>query len=101
MLLVLLGNCREAQDLPLLLAEDVTDEVVFVEPLHDDDDGAMPLVVEPAIESVVVPFIGGLPLRFGERLFRLQRIVDHDDVGAASGEHTACLGSGADNPGGW
>src|SRR5207237_7644989 len=47
------------------------------------------LVVEPAVQSVIVPLIGGLPLPLGKRLLRLQRIVDQDDVGAASGEHAA------------
>src|SRR5207248_1972231 len=45
------------------------------------------LVVLPAVEGMVVPVIAGLPLRLGERLLRLQRIVDQDDVGAASGQH--------------
>src|SRR5205085_9611943 len=62
-LLVLFGDRWEAQNLPLLLAEDVTDEVVFMKPLLDDDNGAMPLVVEPAVESVVVPLIAALRLR--------------------------------------
>ena len=88
-LLVLFGDCREAQNFPLLLAEDVADQVVFVQPLHDDDDGATALVVLPAVEGVVEPFVGGLPLRLGERLLRLQRIVDQDDVGPASGQHAA------------
>ena len=35
------------------------------------------------------PLVGGLPLGVGQRLFRLQRIVDQDDVGAASGQHSA------------
>jgi hypothetical protein len=30
-----------------------------------------------------------LSLRVGERLLRLQRIIDQDDVGTASGEHAA------------
>jgi hypothetical protein len=38
---------------------------------------------------VVVPLVGGLSLRVGERLLRLQRIIDQNDVGPASGEHTA------------
>ena len=67
---------------PVLLAEHVADEVVFVQPLHDDDDGAALLIVLPAVEGVVVPLVGGLPLRLGERLLRLQRIVEQDDVGA-------------------
>jgi hypothetical protein len=46
----------------LLLAEDVADEVVFVQPLHDDDDRAMLLVILAAVERVVVPLVAGLPL---------------------------------------
>src|SRR5216683_7255283 len=54
------GNRRKAQNLPRLLPEDVADEVVFMQPLHDDDDGAVALVVEPAVEGMVVPIVGGL-----------------------------------------
>jgi len=88
-LLVGFGDCRKAHDLPVLLPEDVADQIVFVQPLLDYDDGAVPFVIEPAVEGVVVPLVGGLPLRLGERLLRLQRIVDHGDVGAASGQDTA------------
>ena len=48
----------------------MADEVVSVQPLHDDDDAAVALVVEPAIERVVKPFVGRFPLRLGERLLR-------------------------------
>ena len=74
-LLVGFGDCRKAHDLPVLLPEDVADQIVFVQPLLDYDDGAVPFVIEPAVEGVVVPLVGGLPLRVGERLLRLQRIV--------------------------
>ena len=90
--LVGFGDRRKAHDLPRLLREHVADEVVLVQPLHDDDDGAMPLVVEPAVEGVDEPLVGGLPPRLGERLLRLQRIVDQDDVGTASGQHAAGRG---------
>src|SRR5215471_14061999 len=67
----------------------MADQIVFVQPLHDDDNGAMPLVVEPAVESVIEPFVGALPLRIRERLVRLQRIIDDDDIGTAAGQHAA------------
>ena len=67
----------------------MADGIVFVQPLHDQDDGTTALVVLPAVESVIVPVVGGLSLRVGERLLRLQRIVDQDDVGTAFGEHAA------------
>ena len=70
------GDRRKAQNLPVLLRQDVTDEVIFVQPLHDDDDGAALFIVLPAVEGVVVPLVGHLPLRVGERLLRLQRIID-------------------------
>ena len=39
------------------------------------------------------PLIGGFSLRLGERLLRLLRIIDQNNVGAASGQHTAGAGS--------
>jgi hypothetical protein len=41
------GNRRKAHDLPRLLREDVADGILFVQPLHDDDDGTTALVVLP------------------------------------------------------
>ena len=65
MQLICVGDRRKAQDLPTFLRKDVTDQVVFVQPLHDDHDGAMALVVEPAVKGVVVPFVAGFALRVG------------------------------------
>ena len=48
--------------------------------------------VEPAVEGVVKPLVGGSPQHFGERVLRLQRIIDQDDVGAASSQHAAGRG---------
>ena len=68
--LVVFGDRREAHDFPRLLREDMADEVVLVQPLHDDDNGAVALVVEPAIEGVVKPLVGRFSLRLRERLLR-------------------------------
>jgi hypothetical protein len=38
--LVDLGDRRKAHNLPGLLREPVADQIVLVQPLHDDDDGA-------------------------------------------------------------
>ena len=46
-------------DLPRLLAEHVADQIVLVEPLHDDDDGATALVIEPAVEGMDEPLVAG------------------------------------------
>jgi len=81
--LVLVGNRRQAHDLPLLLGQYMAGEVVLVQPVHDQHDRPLPLVVEPAVEGVVVPFVGRLALRLRQRLLGHQRVVDDDDVGAA------------------
>jgi hypothetical protein len=63
-----------------------------VQSVHDQDDGARELVVEAAVERVVVPFVRRLPLGLRQRLLGFQRVVDDDDVGAAPGQHAADRG---------
>ena len=43
--LVLLGDRRESHDLPRLLRQYVADQVILVQPMHDQDDGTLLLVV--------------------------------------------------------
>src|SRR5437868_11338126 len=68
-------------------------EIVFMQPLHDYDDRATPLVIEPGVERVVIPLVAGLPLCLGKRLFGLQWVIDQYDVGTAPGEHASSGGS--------
>jgi hypothetical protein len=56
----------------------VTDTIIFVQPVHDQDDGARPVVVQAAVDGVIIPIVGGLPLRLRQRLFGLQWIIDDD-----------------------
>jgi hypothetical protein len=90
--LVVFGNRRETHDLPRLLRQHVAGEVVLVQSMHDQHDGARELVVEATIEGVVVPLVGRLALRLRQRLFRLQRVVDDNDVGTPPGQHPADRG---------
>src|SRR5262249_28124608 len=69
--LVGFGDRRKTQDLPLLLRENVADEFVLLQPVHNDDDCAVALVVLPAVEGVFEPLVGRFSLRLGERLLRL------------------------------
>jgi len=64
--LVGFGDRRKAQDLPRLLCKNVADEVVLVQPLHDDDDRTL----LPAVEGVVKPLVGRFALRLRKRLLR-------------------------------
>jgi len=86
--LVLLGDRRQTDDLPVLLRQHVANQIVLVQPVHDQHDRTLLLVVQPAVEHVVEPFVGALPVRFRQGLFGLQRVVD-DDVGTPPGQDAA------------
>jgi hypothetical protein len=45
--LVLLGDRREAHDIPILLRHHMAGEIVLVQPVHDQDDRPRPGVVQP------------------------------------------------------
>ncbi len=75
----------ERQYLPVFLLDDMTHQVILMQPLHNDDDRAPLLVVEPRQERVVIPFIDRLTPGFRKRLVRLERIVDDDQVRSAAG----------------
>jgi hypothetical protein len=55
----------------MLLLEHVADKIILMQALHDQDDSAMLLVIQTAIERIVVPLIGILALSFGDRLVQL------------------------------
>ena len=47
-LFVLFGNRRQAQDCPLIeTAQYNTGQVILVQPLHDEHDGAVLWIIEP------------------------------------------------------
>jgi len=58
-----------------------------VQAVHNQHDGTVELVVEPAVEGMVEPLVGCPPLGLGQRLLGLQRVVDDDQVGVAPGQH--------------
>jgi len=92
MRLVRLGDRRKAHDVPILLRQHVADQIVLVQPVHDQDDGALILVLEAAVEGVVEPLVGGPPVGIGQGLLGFQRVVDDDDVGTPPSQHAADRG---------
>jgi hypothetical protein len=58
----------------------MADEVVFMQALHNQNDAVLLLVVEPAIQRIVVPFVDGIALTIGECFIGLERIVDDNEA---------------------
>ena len=44
----------DRQHLPIILAEDMADEVVLMQTLHDNDNGALDFIVEAGDEAAVI-----------------------------------------------
>lgn len=70
----------------------MTDKIVLMQPLHDDDNAAGTLVVKAGQKRVVVPLVDRFAADLGERLIRFQRAVDDDDVRATAGQNAANRG---------
>jgi len=63
-----------------------------VQAVHDQHNGTLLLVVEPAVEGMVEPLVGRPPLGLRQGLLWLQRIVDDDHVRTPPGQHPADRG---------
>jgi hypothetical protein len=69
--LVIFGDRRQADDLPVFLRHHMPYQIVLVQPMHDQHDGACPHVVQSAVERVVEPLVRGSPVGFRQRLLGL------------------------------
>jgi hypothetical protein len=87
--LVVLGDRRQPDDLPVLLRQHMADQIGLVQPVHYQHDGTLLLIVQSTVERVVEPFVGALPVGFRQCLFGFQWIVDDDDVGTPPSQHAA------------
>jgi hypothetical protein len=66
----------------------VANQVVLVQALHDQDDAALFLIVESAIQRFAVPFVNRFSLAIRRCFIRLEGVVDDNHVGAAAGQHS-------------
>ncbi len=66
----------------------MTDQIIQMQALHDNDDAAGRLAVQAAEQGMVEPVVGIVALGFRQGFIRFQRIVDDDKVATATGEHT-------------
>jgi len=81
---VLGGDGGEGDDLPVAALQHVADEVVLVQPLHDDHHRPAGLVIETGDQGVIEEVVDPPPRRFREGVQALQRVIDDDDVRTAT-----------------
>src|SRR5262245_49225214 len=75
--------------LPAALSEKMPGKIVFMQALHDNDDGASLLIVAARDQGAGVPVDHPPARRLRHRLFGLERVVDDDEVGSTSRERAA------------
>ena len=85
-------NRRQIEVRPAVLLQQMANEIVDMEALHDHDDGVLGLVVETGEQRVGVPLLGTFACCFRIGILRLHGIVDDDEVAAAAGERAADRG---------
>ena len=66
-------------------------QVIDVQALHDDDDLTNDFVVETAQQGAGKPLVDSSSLRLGAGVLRLDRVVDDDEVPAATGDRASVL----------
>ncbi len=84
--LILLSNCGQVEVVPAALCQQTTWEVIFMEPLRHDNDSAFLLVIESGQNSRGKPIIDHPARLVRLRVISLKRVIDDNDVRAASGE---------------
>ena len=88
-LLVLFGDRGQVEMAPATIPQQLAREVVLVEALHDENDGAASLVIEAGQKRRPIPVVDGTPGLLRLSVVSLHRIIDDDDIGAATGEGAA------------
>src|SRR5579859_2860033 len=66
---------------PARLSHYVTRQVIFMQPLHDEDDSASTLVIKSSDRALREPIVRELPPQVGTRLLRFCRIIDDQIIG--------------------
>ena len=74
---------------PAAVPQEFAREIVLVEALHDENDGALLLVIEAGQKRRPIPIIDGTPGILRLSVASLHGIIDNDDIGAAAGEGAA------------
>jgi hypothetical protein len=86
-LLIDLGDRWKRDDLPPLLFQDMADQIILMQALHDDDNHTLGFIIEARVECPVEPFVDSQAPTLRQRVAGLQRIVDDDQIRAATGEN--------------
>jgi hypothetical protein len=72
--------------LPKAGAQEMTGQIVLMEPLGDNDNGASFGIVDSRTQGLLKERLHVIALRLGTGLIGVERIVDDDEIGAVAGD---------------
>src|SRR5262245_6338339 len=78
------GNGRQIKVGPSTLPQKMAGQIVLVQALHNRDNSARLLSIQPRDQSPSIPIDDSLPGGFRQGVVRIERIVDDDEIGAAT-----------------
>ena len=87
--LLLDGDRRQGKYIELTLLRQITREVILVQTLHDDDDGARLFIIQPAVQRLVMPVVNAPALRLRLGVSRFDRVVDDQHAATPTCESSA------------
>lgn len=93
-LLRLFGDGGQIEMRPVfaLVLQDVSDQIIDMQPLHHQDDDALLLIVEASGEGGFEPADDSVSSCLRHGVFRLERIIDNDVCAADTGQRPADRG---------
>src|SRR6516162_9214173 len=87
-LLVLLCDRRQIEMAPAAFPQQLACQVVLVQALHDENDGALFLVIEAGEKCRGIPVVGSPTALVRLGFVGLHRVIDNDEICAPTGEGT-------------
>ena len=74
---------------PAALLQQMSNEVIWMQALHHDDDRSFRFMIEPRQQRVGVPLPQRIPSALRLRVLRLKWIIDDDEIATATGQGAA------------
>src|SRR5262245_26729825 len=86
--LLYFSDGSKTQVRPFFLILEITDKVIHVQPLHDNNDRILRLIVEARKQRIAKPLRHIFACKFRMSVLRFERIIQNNEIAPAASERT-------------